>query len=139
MTMPEMEVYEARADAERAFLVANTESPFTIKVRFVGGLTDTQMAAFAAAADRWVKVIVGDLPEVEVDGEVVDDVLILVRRGAPGLRAGVARPMAVASAACGRDCGAVGRRTRNRHADCRGAPRLPGAAKPARARRASAG
>jgi hypothetical protein len=75
--MSDDEVYLARADAERAMVVAETESPFTIKVRFVGGLTQGQMDAFAAAADRWVKVIVGDLPEDVVDGEVVDDVLIL--------------------------------------------------------------
>lgn len=75
--MADHETYRARADEDRALLLAATTSPFTIAVRFLGGLTDTQMAAFAAAADRWVKVIVGDLPDVQVDGEVVDDVLIL--------------------------------------------------------------
>lgn len=75
--MYENSVYHARADAERALAVADTESPFTITVRFVGGLSQAQMDAFAAAADRWVKVIVGDLPDVELDGEVIDDVLIL--------------------------------------------------------------
>jgi hypothetical protein len=56
---------------------AQPESPFTIEVRFTGGLTERQRAAFTAAADRWTQVIVGDLPPVEIDGEVVDDVLIL--------------------------------------------------------------
>ena len=46
---------------------------------FLGGLTDSQRAAFTAAADRWTSIIVGDLPDVLVDGEVVDDVLILAQ------------------------------------------------------------
>lgn len=69
--------YIARADAVRAEAVAQTESPFTIEVRFVGGLNDRQQAAFSTAADRWTRIIVGDLPPVELDGETVDDVLIL--------------------------------------------------------------
>jgi hypothetical protein len=77
--MFEGKVYHARADAERALAVAATESPFTITVRFLDGLTQAQMDAFAAAADRWVTVIVGDLPEVRVDGEVIDDVLVVAR------------------------------------------------------------
>ncbi|MET0136560.1 MAG: leishmanolysin-related zinc metalloendopeptidase [Kibdelosporangium sp.] len=71
------ETYHARADARRAELLAATTSPFTITVRFEGGLSETQMAAFTAAADRWVQVIVGDLPSMRVAGEVIDDVLIL--------------------------------------------------------------
>lgn len=67
----------ARADARRAAAIARTDSPFTIDVRFAGGLTPRQRAAFAAAADRWTSVVVGDLPDVELDGEVVDDVLIV--------------------------------------------------------------
>ncbi|MEV0354939.1 leishmanolysin-related zinc metalloendopeptidase [Nocardia sp. NPDC050697] len=71
----------ARADRVRAQELALTDSPFTIEVRFVGGLTASQEAAFAAAADRWASVIVGDLPEAEIeDGAggtiAVDDVLI---------------------------------------------------------------
>lgn len=69
--------YVARADAVRAAAVADTGSPFTIEVRFAGGLSDRQRAAFATAADRWTRVIVGDLPSVEIDGETVDDVLIV--------------------------------------------------------------
>jgi len=54
-------------------------SPFTIEVRFLGGLTDTQKNAFKAAADRWCNMIVGDLPPVTVDGELIDDLLILAQ------------------------------------------------------------
>jgi Leishmanolysin len=71
------ETYHAVADEATAKLVANTTSPFTIEVRFGGGLSQRQKAAFKAAADRWTRVIVGDLPSVLVDGELVDDVLIL--------------------------------------------------------------
>jgi len=68
--------YQARADAARAQALAATTSPFTIEVRFLGGLNAAQQAAFTAAADRWTGVIVGDLPSVLVDGEVIDDVVI---------------------------------------------------------------
>jgi hypothetical protein len=71
------ETYHAVADEATAKLVANTTSPFTIEVRFGGSLTQRQKAAFKAAADRWTRVIVGDLPSVLVDGELIDDVLIL--------------------------------------------------------------
>ncbi len=69
--------YLARADAGRASALARTASPFVIEVRFTRGLTERQRAAFAAAADRWTRVVVGDLPEAEIEGETVDDVLIL--------------------------------------------------------------
>lgn len=75
MTVPER--YLARADADRTSVLAATASPFAIEVRFTGGLTERQRAAFAAAADRWTRIVVGDLPPVEIDGETVDDVLIL--------------------------------------------------------------
>ena len=71
--------YEARADVARAKELAATDSPFTIEVRFMGGLTESQQAIFAAAADRWARVIVGDLPDVELDGDVIDDLLILAQ------------------------------------------------------------
>jgi Leishmanolysin len=74
-----MQSYVARADEERAAKLANTDAPFTIQIRFLGGLSDSQQAAFAGAADRWARVIVGDLPDIEVDGEVIDDVLILAQ------------------------------------------------------------
>lgn len=92
--MSEHKIYQARADAERALLLAETTSPFTITVKFVGGLSQSQMDAFAAAADRWVKVIVGDLPDVVIDGEAIDDVLIIAQGkviDGPGMVLGQAR------------------------------------------------
>lgn len=71
--------YQAIADEKLALALFNTTSPFTIDVRFLGGLTATQKNAFKAAADRWSRVIIGDLPSVMVDGEVIDDVLILAQ------------------------------------------------------------
>lgn len=76
---PRYETYRAKANARAASRIAATTSPFTIEVRFLGGLNKAQKAAFKAAADRWTKVIVGDLPSVQVDGEVIDDVLILAQ------------------------------------------------------------
>ncbi len=73
------ETYRAVADPQRARIVAATESPFTIEVRFLGGLSTQQQAAFTGAADRWATVIVGDLPAVTADGETIDDVLILAQ------------------------------------------------------------
>jgi hypothetical protein len=77
-----MSTYESyRAHAAPA-LVANLAagtSPFTIEVRFLGGLNQKQKDAFKKAADRWTKIIVGDLPSVQVDGEIIDDLLILAQ------------------------------------------------------------
>lgn len=73
------QIYRAVADPHRARELADTGSPFTIEVRFLGGLTDTQQQAFTWAADRWSRVIVGDLPSVMVDGEEIDDVRIDAR------------------------------------------------------------
>lgn len=79
--MSEIEIYKARGGkefrTEAEAVAAEAVSPFTIEVRFLGGLTQTQKDAFKAAANRWSRVIVGDLPNVIVDGEVVDDLLIL--------------------------------------------------------------
>jgi len=74
-TTTEREVYVARADAKAA-KVAKAAAPFTITVVFLGGLTTAQKNAFKAAADRWSKVIVGDLPNVVINGQLIDDVLI---------------------------------------------------------------
>lgn len=71
--------YQARADSTRAKALAATTSPFTIEVRFLGGLSARQRRAFTAAADRWTRVIVGDLPTVRVEGEDIDDLLILAQ------------------------------------------------------------
>jgi hypothetical protein len=80
--MAAYEIYAARADASRARTLAATASPFTIEVRFAGGLNATQKKAFTTAADRWTKVIVGDLPAVIVDGETIDDIVILAQGSA---------------------------------------------------------
>jgi hypothetical protein len=92
------ETYTAVADKSLARAIAAVESPFTIEVRFVGGLTQRQKRAFKAAADRWVNVIVGDLPSVMVDGEVIDDLLILADGSdidGPGRVLGQAGPTAL--------------------------------------------
>jgi Leishmanolysin len=98
------QTYLAKADARRARAVAATSSPYTIEVRFLGGLTARQRAAFTAAADRWTRVIVGDLPSVLVDGEVIDDVLILAQGRAidgPGRILGQAGPTHLRPASAG--------------------------------------
>lgn len=69
------ELYVARADAKAA-KKANAVAPFTITVVFLGGLNTAQKNAFKSAADRWSKVIVGDLPNVVINGQVIDDLLI---------------------------------------------------------------
>lgn len=71
-----VESYVAHAKVTAAASVA---SLYKIEVRFLGGLNTAQKNAFKKAADRWTKVIVGDLPSVLVDGEVIDDLLILAQ------------------------------------------------------------
>lgn len=98
------ETYHARADSRRAEVLAATTSPFTIEVRFLGGLNARQRAAFTAAADRWTRIIVGDLPSVRVDNEVIDDVLILaqgVSIDGPGKILGQAGPTHIRPASAG--------------------------------------
>lgn len=82
--MSQIEIYRARKGAEVGTEVAaaaapGVVAPYTIEVRFLGGLTPQQKNAFKAAADRWSRVIVGDLPNILVDGEVIDDVVILAQ------------------------------------------------------------
>jgi hypothetical protein len=72
-----LDVYRASAAAPIAAALAPNAAPFTIEVRFRGGLAESHRAAFRAAADRWTRVIVGDLPSVTVDHEVIDDVVVL--------------------------------------------------------------
>lgn len=96
--------YVAVADARRAAVLAATDSPFTIEVRFQGGLTPRQQAAFTAAADRWTRVIVGDLPSVQVGSETIDDVVILAEGAAidgPGQILGQAGPTHLRPASAG--------------------------------------
>lgn len=78
-TAPAVESYVAKADAQLARAMANSQSPFTIEVQFAGGLTASQRNAFKAAADRWTRVIVGDLPSVFADGVLIDDLLIVAQ------------------------------------------------------------
>ncbi|MET9573101.1 leishmanolysin-related zinc metalloendopeptidase [Streptomyces virginiae] len=74
------ESYRAVASATRAADLAETTSPFQIEVRFIGGLSNSQKDVFAEAAERWARVIVGDLETAiirDFSGEViVDDILI---------------------------------------------------------------
>lgn len=104
-TKTQYETYEAVADSAIALAVANTTSPFTISVRFLGGLNATQKKAFQKAADRWSKVIVGDLPSVVIDGEVIDDILIFAQGVAidgPGKILGQAGPTRLRPASAGK-------------------------------------
>jgi hypothetical protein len=76
------DTYHALANEKRAKEIAHTDSPYHIEVRFLGGLTPSQMDIFKAAADRWTRIIVGDLPDVIVAGEHVDD-LVIDAQGVP--------------------------------------------------------
>lgn len=103
--MAKTETYKAKGSAKIAMALANTTSPFTIEVRFMGGLTTKQKNAFKAAADRWSRVIVGDLPSVMVDGEVIDDLLILAQGqpiDGPGKILGQAGPTRLRPASAGK-------------------------------------
>lgn len=72
-----------------------SNSPFLIDVRFMGGLSTAQQQAFFAAAQRWSEIITADLPAVMIDGEEIDDVLILAQGShmdGPGGTLGAAGP-----------------------------------------------
>jgi hypothetical protein len=56
-----------------------TNGTYNVEVRFLGGLTTAQEAAFASASDRWSQLISADVPRFRLNGEVVDDVLIFAR------------------------------------------------------------
>ncbi len=103
---PAYETYVASAKlAAKKLGTAAATSAYKIEVRFLGGLTTAQKNAFKTAADRWTKVIVGDLPSVQVDGEVVDDLLILAQGVAidgPGGILGQAGPTHLRPAGAGR-------------------------------------
>ena len=90
------------AKAPCAVAALNEQSPVTIEVRFLGGLTDMQKNALKAAVDRWSSVIIGDLPSVTVDGEVIDDVLILAQGQVHGWPL-----LSAALTACNSLCGSV--------------------------------
>jgi hypothetical protein len=100
----EFETFVAEADAGRAESLAATSSPFTITIRFLGGLNARQRSAFTKAAERWTRIIVGDLPRARVDGEIIDDVLIQAQGSAidgPGRILGQAGPSHVRPASAG--------------------------------------
>ena len=77
------ETYIATSAALRRRMVgaaaAAPKPAYKIEVRFIGGLNTPQKNAFKAAADRWASVIVGKLPSVRVDGEVIEGLLILAQ------------------------------------------------------------
>jgi len=66
----------ARATATGTIL--NDDTPFTIVVRFPDStLTPAQKLVFQRAAARWSQIIIGDLPDVTVNGRVIDDLEIV--------------------------------------------------------------
>lgn len=71
-----IESYVAHRSVKATASARAMQSAYKIEVRFLGGLTTTQKNAFKKAADRWSRVIIGDLPSVLVGGEVIDDLLI---------------------------------------------------------------
>ena len=75
----QFESYVAHASVKAGASARAITSAYKIEVRFLGGLTTSQKNAFKSAANRWTKMIVGDVPSVLVDGEVIDDLLILAQ------------------------------------------------------------
>jgi Leishmanolysin len=71
-----VDAYVAHASVKAGASAAAVQSAYKIEVRFLGGLTPAQKNAFKTAANRWSKVIVGDVPSVVVGGQVIDDLLI---------------------------------------------------------------
>jgi hypothetical protein len=76
ITAGKIETYTAHASVKAGASASVVQSAYKIVVRFLGGLTTAQKNAFKSAANRWSKVIVGDVPSVLVGGEVIDDLLI---------------------------------------------------------------
>ena len=66
-----------------------TDTNFNIELDFRGGLNANLRSVFQLAAARWAEVIIGDLAEAEVDGRVIDDVLIRAEGKAIDGRLGV--------------------------------------------------
>jgi Leishmanolysin len=99
-----VESYVACASVKAGASAAVIASAYKIEVRFAGGLNTAQKNAFKAAAKRWTKVIVGDVPTVMVSGEAIDDLLI-VAQGAdidgPGKILGQAGPTHLRPASAG--------------------------------------
>jgi hypothetical protein len=57
-------------------------SQYNIDIRFLGGLTGPQQDAFAIAAKRWSSIIIGDVPDANLQGEIIDDIKIDARGAA---------------------------------------------------------
>src|SRR5262249_29334172 len=75
--MARIETYRARRGAKVEHeTAAPAASGYTIEVHFLGGLTDRQKAAFRHAANRWTHVIIGDLPDVIVGTETINNLRI---------------------------------------------------------------
>jgi hypothetical protein len=72
----DVEKYIAVGSLKAGASAKAVQSAYKIEVRFLGGLTAPQKKAFKQAADRWSKVIIGDIPSVLVSGEVIDDIVI---------------------------------------------------------------
>lgn len=99
-----VETYFAHASVKRNATAAAIQSAYKIEIRFLGGLTRQQKNAFKKAADRWSKVIVGDLPSVMIDGDVIDDLLIMAQGvdiDGPGKILGQAGPTHLRPASAG--------------------------------------
>jgi len=65
------------ARASGTATVLNDETAFTIVVVFPdNSLTAAQQRMFRVAANRWSQIITGDLPDVTVNGRVIDDLEI---------------------------------------------------------------
>ena len=65
-------------------------------MRFLGGLTTAQRAAFDTAAARWGQILSADVPAVVIDGETIDGVRIdadAIRIDGPGSILGQAGPV----------------------------------------------
>lgn len=74
------EVLRSGIDAGEPGPAGPIATEFTIEVRFLGGLTASQQDVFMGAAERWSRIVVGDLPSVRLgSGEVIDDLVINAR------------------------------------------------------------
>lgn len=71
-----IETYVAHSSVKAGASAAAIQSAYKIEVKFLGGLNAKQKKAFKTAANRWTKVIIGDVPSVIVNGVVIDDLLI---------------------------------------------------------------
>jgi hypothetical protein len=80
-----IERYRARSGAEVSQQEVAAEaavSGYTIEIQFLGGLSAKQKAAFKHAANRWTRAIIGDLPDVILDGQKINNLRISAQ-GAP--------------------------------------------------------